>query len=294
MSVAENPATSSSSSITLPETVREIDIDANSKAYPLPLISSAEDTRKGSESSATTATPQTPSMRVAPTWPIIEIFGPVIHGEGEMIGRLTHFVRFGGCDYRCSWCDTLYAVLPEEVQARSKKMGAGDIVMELVKLGSHVQWVTLSGGNPGIFRLESLVQLLHTVGFKIAVETQGSTVQDWFSRIDCLTISPKPPSSGMITDWTKLDRIVHHQNANLKVVVFDQTDLQYARQVRQRYPKTPMTVQAGTRTLKNVSPSDVKLDVCDMTNRLYESMKSDSTLYDVRVLPQLHVLMGCR
>ncbi|RWD90497.1 MAG: 7-carboxy-7-deazaguanine synthase QueE, partial [Mesorhizobium sp.] len=44
---------------------------------------------------------------------ISEIFGPTVQGEGPLIGRPTVFVRTGGCDYRCRWCDTLYAVLPE-------------------------------------------------------------------------------------------------------------------------------------------------------------------------------------
>ena len=44
---------------------------------------------------------------------ISEIFGPTIQGEGPLVGRPTVFVRTGGCDYRCTWCDTLYAVLPE-------------------------------------------------------------------------------------------------------------------------------------------------------------------------------------
>ena len=39
-----------------------------------------------------------------------EIFGPTIQGEGALIGQPTIFVRTGGCDYRCSWCDTLHAV----------------------------------------------------------------------------------------------------------------------------------------------------------------------------------------
>jgi 7-carboxy-7-deazaguanine synthase len=44
---------------------------------------------------------------------ISEIFGPTIQGEGPLIGRPTVFVRTAGCDYRCTWCDTLYAVLLE-------------------------------------------------------------------------------------------------------------------------------------------------------------------------------------
>src|SRR5262249_51216898 len=44
---------------------------------------------------------------------VSEIFGPTIQGEGPLIGRPSVFVRTAGCDYRCAWCDTLYAVLPE-------------------------------------------------------------------------------------------------------------------------------------------------------------------------------------
>ena len=44
---------------------------------------------------------------------VSEIFGPTVQGEGPLIGRASVFVRTGGCDYRCSWCDTLYAVLPQ-------------------------------------------------------------------------------------------------------------------------------------------------------------------------------------
>lgn len=41
---------------------------------------------------------------------IAEIFGPTIQGEGVLIGEPTVFVRTGGCDYRCAWCDSLHAV----------------------------------------------------------------------------------------------------------------------------------------------------------------------------------------
>ena len=44
---------------------------------------------------------------------VSEIFGPTIQGEGVLIGLPTVFVRTGGCDYRCSWCDSLHAVDPK-------------------------------------------------------------------------------------------------------------------------------------------------------------------------------------
>ena len=52
-------------------------------------------------------------------FPVVEIFGPVLQGEGRMIGAQTLFVRLGLCDFRCQWCDSLYAVTPEQVQTRS-------------------------------------------------------------------------------------------------------------------------------------------------------------------------------
>ena len=43
---------------------------------------------------------------------VVETFGPTIQGEGPYAGRVCHFVRFGGCDYRCTWCDSMHAVDP--------------------------------------------------------------------------------------------------------------------------------------------------------------------------------------
>lgn len=53
----------------------------------------------------------------AKTLPVIEIFGPTVQGEGAEAGVPTHFLRLGGCDYRCAWCDTMYAVDPATVRA---------------------------------------------------------------------------------------------------------------------------------------------------------------------------------
>ena len=56
------------------------------------------------------------------THPVIEVFGPTIQGEGAEAGLPTHFVRFGGCDYRCSWCDTMYAVDPAVLWATAERL----------------------------------------------------------------------------------------------------------------------------------------------------------------------------
>ncbi|MGZ3668149.1 MAG: 7-carboxy-7-deazaguanine synthase QueE, partial [Ktedonobacterales bacterium] len=93
------------------------------------------------------------------SFPVVELFGPVLQGEGRMIGTPTLFARFGYCDYRCSWCDTLYAVLPEEVQRTATQMTASEIRERLRALDPTVPWVTLSGGNPAMHDLSELVDL---------------------------------------------------------------------------------------------------------------------------------------
>jgi hypothetical protein len=59
---------------------------------------------------------QLADQRVA-TYPVVEVFGPTIQGEGAMAGLPTYFVRLGGCDWRCAWCDSMHAVDPAQVGA---------------------------------------------------------------------------------------------------------------------------------------------------------------------------------
>ena len=43
------------------------------------------------------------------TSPVSEVFGPTLQGEGPHAGRPCHFIRLGGCNLSCSWCDTPYS-----------------------------------------------------------------------------------------------------------------------------------------------------------------------------------------
>lgn len=220
------------------------------------------------------------------SFPIVELFGPVLQGEGRMIGTPTLFARFGYCDYRCSWCDTLYAVLPEEVQRNATQMNAAEIHERLRALDPTVPWVTLSGGNPAMHDLSELVELLHTDGRKIAVETQGTVFREWLRACDVVTVSPKPPSSAMPTDFAQLDRFASLPNANLKVVVFDDADFAYAREIHLRYPNVPFYMQVGNTVGEDDAPALLaKLDW------LGQKVLADAAMQSAVVLPQLHVLL---
>lgn len=237
----------------------------------------------------------------APTLPISEVYGPVIQGEGAVIGLPTVFIRLGGCDYHCSWCDSLYAV---EAQYKDTWVPMSPIeVLERIRtLALPPMLITLSGGNPALHRLSTLIEGGHDLGYKFAIETQGSRIPSWAARLDHITLSPKPPSSGMVTNWTWLERWIEIATQNdilrcLKVVVFDDVDYEYARKVRELAQKwdCPMYAQAGTSNPYSQTETIDALNIfreaiLSRTDWLGQKIIADGW-YDVRVLPQLHALL---
>ena len=230
---------------------------------------------------------------------VCEMFGVTIQGEGALIGKPTVFVRTGGCDYRCSWCDSLYAVLPEH-KSEWEPMTTEQVFAEVQRLSSHTPiLVTLSGGNPAIQPLEDLIDLGHRHGYTFTIETQGSIAQPWFAKLDYLTLSPKPPSSKQITRWDRLDRCVavatddsneHTVQVSLKVVVFDEEDYAYARGVAERYPTLPMYLQTGNHTPPQHAQAIDIPGILDRMDWLIQRTIADRW-YSVTVLPQLHTLL---
>ena len=230
--------------------------------------------------------------------PISEIFGPTVQGEGPLIGRPTVFVRTGGCDYRCVWCDTLYAVLPEH-RGEWVLMTPTEIERRIDELAiNNPVLVTLSGGNPALQPLAPLIELGHAKGHKFAMETQGSVSSPWFKELDWLILSPKPPSSHMTTDWDALDACVtvgrRGLHRVLKIIVFDDADYHYARTVSARYPALPVYLQVGNPApLKHVGrrlPDEAEIDDLLARFRWLVGMVTADRWFAATVLPQLHVL----
>jgi 7-carboxy-7-deazaguanine synthase len=227
-------------------------------------------------------------------FPVIEIFGPTVQGEGMVIGQKTMFIRTAGCDYSCAWCDSAFT-WDGTGKHETRMLTAEQVVEGLREVGGDTySHVTISGGNPALLpRLEQLIDLLHAGGIQVALETQGSKWQEWFLLIDELTISPKPPSSTMSTDWDVLDSIVdklatQQRNFSLKVVVFDETDLLYATDVHHRYPDVQFYLQAGNDDVKELDSSLLLQRLMSKYVWLVETVMASAQLKNVRVLPQLH------
>ncbi len=227
---------------------------------------------------------------------VSEIFGPTIQGEGALIGQATVFVRLGGCDYRCSWCDSLHSV-DSEYRHTWTPMQTDEVWARVVELsGGRPLTVTVSGGNPAIQDCGPLIERGRALGYRFALETQGSVARDWFSRLEPLVLSPKPPSSGETPDWDRFDdclRAAGEAEAILKIVVFDETDYLWARDVAARYPALPVYLQPGNHTPPPPEAEDAEIDMEGITDRMdwLVSRTLADGWFEARVLPQLHVLI---
>jgi 7-carboxy-7-deazaguanine synthase len=229
--------------------------------------------------------------------PVVEVFGPTIQGEGELAGVPTAFVRFGGCDYRCTWCDSLFAVLPDDVRA-APRLDTDEIIRALDALPGAPEWVTLSGGNPALLELGELVSRLHASGRSVTVETQGSVWRDWLAGVDLLTVSPKPPSSGMATPEHESESAQFLESAAqagahvvLKVVVFDEDDYAWASALRNRHSRLPFHLSCGTDPPEGeTSHTEALAGVSQRYRWLCERAARDPAMDGARILPQLHVL----
>ena len=143
--------------------------------------------------------------------PVMEEFY-TLQGEGFNMGLAAYFIRIGGCDVGCSWCDTKQSwdvslfppvVVDEVVDRAAKTLG---------------RTVVVTGGEPSRYPLDYLTQQLHKKGLKTMVETSG--VQNLSGDWDWICLSPKkyaPPHSS-----------IYPRANELKVIVQSPGDLQWA------------------------------------------------------------------
>ena len=163
-------------------------------------------------------------------YPVVEIFDS-IEGEGKRTGYMAVFVRFAGCNLRCSYCDTGYA---------QKLSDAAEYLTLEQLLGRIHQYpwkrVTLTGGEPMLQDLEPLCRELGLEGYEVNIETNGAV--DLFQERPWnlfYTMDVKSPSSGerAAMHMANLDLLTAQDV--IKFVVGTEEDLQDMLQVVRAY-----------------------------------------------------------
>jgi organic radical activating enzyme len=170
------------------------------------------------------------------TYPIMEHFH-TIQGEGLHSGKSAYFIRTGGCDVKCWWCDVKDS-WDESIHPRVT-------VKELVDcaLNSNPAFVVITGGEPLLQDLGPLTREIHQAGLKVHIETSGSSA--FSGDIDWVTLSPKRFKK-------PLDEIYSLVN-ELKVVVLTKKDLIWAEEYAAKCPvDTVLLLQPEWDTPKSI------------------------------------------
>lgn len=126
-----------------------------------------------------------------------------LQGEGHNTGRAAVFIRFAGCNLRCSFCDTEFDTYREM---------SDEQILEAISQ-YPARFVVLTGGEPTLQVDEAFVELLHQHGYEVAMESNGTRPAP--QNLDWLTVSPKVRSEKLEVKSEKL--------ADELKVVFDET-----------------------------------------------------------------------
>lgn len=147
------------------------------------------------------------------TYPVMESFYTV-QGEGMHAGRAAWFIRLGGCDVECVWCD-----VKDSWNADAHPKFS---VEQLVKdaLQHAARFVVITGGEPAMYDLTPLTEELKKNGIEIAIETSGA--HELQGTFDWICLSPKKFKAPLISSLKKANE--------LKVVIYNKTDFAWAEQ----------------------------------------------------------------
>jgi len=143
--------------------------------------------------------------------PVMEHFY-TLQGEGFHQGRAAYFIRLGGCDVGCVWCD-----VKESWDAdKHPKFDVQRLRFEVAKTPAEI--IVITGGEPLMHDLAELTKELHAAGFKTHLETSGAypLTGSW----DWICLSPKKFKAPLPVILLEADE--------LKVVIFNRSDLEWA------------------------------------------------------------------
>ena len=136
--------------------------------------------------------------------PVMEYFY-TIQGEGSYSGRAAFFIRLAGCDVGCSWCD-----VKESWNVNEHPLLTLDYLLNEV-VTSGTDFVVITGGEPAMYNLTTLVNRLKKLTIEVAIETSGTYPLD--GAIDWYCFSPKKfkaPVDEAFEKASELKIIINH------------------------------------------------------------------------------------
>lgn len=212
---------------------------------------------------------------------IVEIFDS-IEGEGKRSGQLATFVRTAGCNLRCSYCDTLYALY--EKNCEYTELTSDEIISRLNPL---YRKVTLTGGEP-LFHpnIKELISEMCSAGYEVNVETNGSIKTSPFRVAGNVffTIDYKLPCSGMENRMNKDAFLELTKKDVVKFVIGTKEDcdktIEVVRMLQSHYDNDEMPLIYLSAVCGRISHADI-----------VTFMKSHTELSNARIQLQMHKII---
>ena len=153
----------------------------------------------------------TTKEKIRTSWPIMESFF-TIQGEGFHTGRAAYFIRTGGCDVGCVWCD-----VKESWEAENHPEKSVEYLIKEIK-NTPANFCVLTGGEPAMYSLKNLVVALKNENIEVAIETSGCYTLD--TEIDWYCFSPKKFKAPL--------HEAYHKANELKIVIYNKNDFKWA------------------------------------------------------------------
>ena len=151
--------------------------------------------------------------------PLMEEFY-TLQGEGFHTGKAAYFIRIGGCDVGCHWCDVK--------ESWDKNLHPPTMVDKIVENASkYAQTVVITGGEPLMWNLDYITSELHKRGIQVHIETSGS--HKFSGNLDWICLSPKKNS-------LPLEEIYPIAN-ELKVIIQNKSDFNFAMEQSKKVSK---------------------------------------------------------
>lgn len=197
-------------------------------------------------------------------------------GEGLRTGELAAFIRLSGCNLRCSYCDTKYALednLGEELSIER-------IIQEVDKIG--FKNITITGGEPLIHKdIEKLISKLLDKGYNINIETNGSVnIEDYLGK--CLiTIDYKCPSS-LMEKSMNLDNLEKLTENDVLKFVINEKDFDTVKKILKKY---------NLKCYVYLSPIFGEIDLKKIVEFMKECHSQGMNMRKVRMQVQLHKIV---
>jgi len=242
-----------------------------------------------------------------------------IQGEGIYLGFPQIFIRLTGCNIRCSYCDTVDALLPQAIARIEQTPFSGNLklipnpisaemlaqfVRQLNDSFVRFHSIALTGGEPLMYAgfLKNLLPLLKQTGLPILLETNGTLpdqLEKIIKQVDIISMDIKIPSdiqTGQI-EWKNTERFLQiacQRKCYVKIIVSNQTTLNLNEEfvtaceiISRINPEISVVLQPAFYETNQKKYTFLSLKQVLAIYQLFRAK-----IKDVRTIPQVHKLMG--